>query len=462
MLSFLRRAGLGLCVTAAAAGAQTAASSAKQPDTNAKHQPKTSVPRQTTRRGGLSRSVLPGPPPDMLHMPGSEVEISLLTMGNGDEVWELFGHTAILIRDDRADRDTVMNWGEFDLHEPNFIPHFLKGLNRYQMGGQTYESLIAQYTNLNRSVTEQDLTLTTTQKDSLLAMIARNALPDSITYAYDYFIDNCATKPRDILNRVLDGQLFRFTNIPSGHSFRWHTMRLMGGNRPLAIGSDIGLGEPSDTTITRWGEMFLPKQLHDNLALLPVRDSSGATHPLVARDTVLVKSTRPAEATAPPPLGVWMTAIGLVVAVIIAGLGLLVTDARRPRRALTIVSAVLLGAWTLAAGILGVLLTLLWAITNHRYAHSNENLLVFNPLWLILCALVVVSVASGRAWRWTRDLAVLVATLVVVALLAHVVGASRQVNLPVIGLGLPPALALVWVAMRGAALGPRPRREASA
>ena len=397
-------------------------------------------------------------------MPGSEVEISLLTMGNGNEVWELFGHTAILIRADRSGpygRDTVMNWGEFDLHEPNFIPHFLKGLNRYQMGGQTFDSLIWQYKNLNRSVTEQDLNLTTTQKDSLLAMIARNAMPDSITYAYDYFIDNCATKPRDILNRVLGGQLYTATNISSGHSFRWHTLRLMGGNRPLVMGSDIGLGEPSDTTITRWGEMFLPKKLHDYLDSLSVHDSSGAMHPLVVRDTVLFKSTRGPEAEAPPPLGIWMTAIGLVVAAIIAGLGMLVTEARRPRRALTIAGAVALGVWTFAAGILGVLLTLLWAITNHRYAHSNENLLVFNPLWLILLVLVVVSVSRGRAWRWTRDLAVLVATLAVVALLAHVVGASRQDNLAVIGLGLPPALALVWVAMRGAALGSRPRRTES-
>jgi peptidoglycan/LPS O-acetylase OafA/YrhL len=104
------------------------------------------------------------------------------------------------------------------------------------------------------------------------------------------------------------------------------------------------------------------------------------------------------------------------------------------------------------------LLTLLWAITDHRYAHSNENLLLFNPLWLVLCVLVGVSLASGRAWRWTRDLAVLLATFAVVALLGHLVGASRQVNLPVIGLALPPALALVWVSIRGGMIDPRRRR----
>jgi cytochrome bd-type quinol oxidase subunit 2 len=192
-----------------------------------------------------------------------------------------------------------------------------------------------------------------------------------------------------------------------------------------------------------------------------VRDSAGRSHKLVLRDTLLSPSKRAPEPTAPPPLGPWLLVLGLIVAGIIAGLGALVTAARRPGRAATIGAAIALGVWTLVAGILGVLLTLLWAITDHRYAHSNENLLLFNPLWLILCVLVIVSIASGRAWRWTRDLAVLLATFAVVALLGHLVGVARQENLPVIALALPPALALVWVGIRGAAREAR-RRGASA
>src|SRR5436305_10742071 len=55
-----------------------------------------------------------------LHAPGSDVTVSLLTMGNGEEVWELFGHTAIWIHDHVTARDTVFNWGVFDRSQPNF------------------------------------------------------------------------------------------------------------------------------------------------------------------------------------------------------------------------------------------------------------------------------------------------------------------------------------------------------
>src|SRR3954467_11791806 len=64
-----------------------------------------------------------------LYEPGKNVTITLLTMGNGEAVWEMFGHTAIMIRSDRTGRDTVFNWGAFNMRAPHFILHFLQGLN---------------------------------------------------------------------------------------------------------------------------------------------------------------------------------------------------------------------------------------------------------------------------------------------------------------------------------------------
>ena len=98
------------------------------------------------------------------------------------------------------------------------------------------------------------------------------------------------------------------------------------------------------------------------------------------------------------------------------------------------------------AGLLGVLLTLLWTVTDHVFAHHNENLLLFNPLWLVLAVLIAITMWSGRAARWTRLFALGLAGLSAIALLAHLVTLSSQVNLAVIGLALPPALAIAWVA----------------
>src|SRR5437868_10820000 len=201
--------------------------------------------------------------PDPLHQAGQKVTVSLLTMGNGTEVWEMFGHTAIWLHDNGTNRDTVFNWGVFDSHQPHFIPHFLQGLMLYQMGGQTLADLLYQYQYFNRSVVSQELDLTPAQKDSLLHLIQINARPENVQYRYDYFVDNCSTRPRDLLDHVLAGQSRAHSSQVTDASYRSEALRLMQGDKPLVVGVDIGLGEPSDRKITMWQEMFLPRRLHD-------------------------------------------------------------------------------------------------------------------------------------------------------------------------------------------------------
>jgi hypothetical protein len=386
-------------------------------------------------------SVLAGDSP--LSEPGANVTISLLTMGNGELVWEMFGHSAIMIRSDRTGRDTVFNWGVFDFRQPNFILHFLENLNSYQMGGETLDTLLAHYRYWNRSVTAQELNLTTAQKDTLLAVIRENARPENLSYRYDYFIDNCATRPRDILDRVLGGQLRVGADSFPGTSYRWHTLRLMQGNIPLVLGVDIGLGEPSDRPTTKWQEMFLPRELHDWVATRQVRDSSGALRPLVRGERVLFQSSREPEATAPPPLGRWLWPAGILLGALFAWLGLRATPARRRAR---LSAATVFAVWAGIVGILGVLLTALWTVTDHRFAYANENLLLFNPLWLVLAVTLPMTFSSGRAARISMVTTTIVTSLAVIALFAHL-GISRQANLPIIGLGLPPALG-IWTAVR--------------
>ena len=65
--------------------------------------------------------------------PGSELTISLITMGNGSYVWEFFGHNALWIHDARAGTDRVYNWGVFSFDAPGFIPRFLQGTMMYRV-----------------------------------------------------------------------------------------------------------------------------------------------------------------------------------------------------------------------------------------------------------------------------------------------------------------------------------------
>jgi hypothetical protein len=378
---------------------------------------------------------------DALHAPGQDVTISLITAGNGDEIWEMFGHTAIWIHDNATARDTVFNWGVFDSTKPNFILHFLQGLMLYQMGGDTFDQIVSGYHRMNRTLVAQELNLTAAQKDSMLHLIQINAEPRNIVYRYDYFRNNCATRPRDLINAVTGGQLYDFSKQVMPTSYRFHALRLMQSDKLLDLGVDIGLGEPSDKPIRRWDEMFLPRELHDVLAKMQVRDSTGATRPIVKAETVLYQSTRGLEPDAPPNMAPWLLVIGLVIAALFVWLG---ARAVAGGSGAQITAGVLFGAWSLIVGLLGVVLTILWTVTDHAFAHRNENLLLFNPLWLILVVLLPLALMSGRAWAFARRLAMSVAVLSVLALVAHIVLLSRQTNLALVGLALPPALAIAW------------------
>jgi hypothetical protein len=375
---------------------------------------------------------------DPLHQKGENVTMSLLTMGSGTRIWELFGHNAIWIHDNVTQRDTVFNWGVFSFSQSHFILRFLKGDMLYAMGGDSLQWIGIAYRYLNRSVYSQELDLTAAEKDSVLKQIQWYARPENVNYKYDYFLDNCSTRVRDIIDNALHGQLHAQANQLTGRTYRWHALRLMQDNLPLVVGVDIGLGRPADRELTKWQEMFLPRKLHDFAGSLTIRDSAGGTRKLVKREMLLFQATRAPEHETPPTLWPLLIGVGLVVGGLFAWLGV-----RAPRAA-----AVGLGVWSVAIGFLGLLVTLLWTVTNHTAAYSNENILLFNPLWLILAVPLALSTWSGRKRLWAQRLAMTVAGLGVVALLAHVVRLSAQNNLPLIGLTLPPALAIAWIVRR--------------
>jgi hypothetical protein len=216
-------------------------------------------------------------------------------------------------------------------------------------------------------------------------------------------------------------------------------------DKPIMLGVDIGLGRPADHDLTAWETMFLPKQLHDFVATLQVRDTAGGMHPLVKREMTLFQASRPPEPSTAPTLWPWLTGVGLIVAALFAWIGAAAMAGGRGAR---VVASALIGLWTLAAGILGVVLALLWSVTDHVFAHANENLLLFNPLWLVLGVIAIAALARGRPSAPFKTWAFGLAAIAALTIVMHVVRLSAEDNFAIIGLALPPALAIAWVATR--------------
>ena len=73
------------------------------------------------------------------------MEISLLTCAPGTDLYSLFGHTAIRVLDSRRGMDIVYNYGTFDDSDPMFYIKFMRGIMRYSLSAETYDSFMQEY-----------------------------------------------------------------------------------------------------------------------------------------------------------------------------------------------------------------------------------------------------------------------------------------------------------------------------
>jgi hypothetical protein len=403
--------------------------------------------------------------------PDTGLTVVLLTMGQGDLVWEKFGHNALWIHDAATGTDRVYNYGMFDFNSPGYWGRFMKGNWLYELGVHDIRTTLYNYEYFNRAVWAQQLNLTPAQKRQLQAFLETNALPQNREYLYDYYRDNCSTRIRDALDRVIGGRLRAATaDSMTGTTYRWHSERLIVEDEPSYVGLAAGLGPAADRQINAWEEMFLPFKVQEQVRAIRMPDASGREVPLVAREWTMVEARDRAEERRDPPPA---TPFFMVAGVLIASL-LLLTALSAPRSAAarfgySAVSAL----WLLFAGTSGVALVGLWALTNHQIAYRNENLLQLSPLALPL-VLLVPCVAYGARWaaRGAWLLSAAVAALSVLGFVMQILPGLDQRNAQIICVALPVNLVLAWTVRRladhtrtepaAAAAPPRKREKAAA
>ena len=135
------------------------------------------------------------------------IRLSLLTCAPGEEIYSLFGHTAIRYEDPANGIDAVFNYGLFSFNTPNFILRFSLGETDYQLGATDYARFAAEYAFDGRSVWQQTLNLSKEEKAELIRLLQENYLPENRVYRYNFFYDNCATRPRDKIEESIDGKV---------------------------------------------------------------------------------------------------------------------------------------------------------------------------------------------------------------------------------------------------------------
>jgi hypothetical protein len=300
----------------------------------------------------------------------AESKVSLITVAPGEELYSGFGHSAYRVVDPKLGFDKVYNYGTFEFNE-DFYGKFIQGKLDYMLTIQAFQDLLDDAIYEKRSVTEQVLNLSSSQKDSLYKFLEWNALQENKYYKYDFFYDNCSSRLRDVMQGICKGSL-TFDNLEERNlSFRQLIDEYLRDKEVQDFGMDIGLGAPSDVKATPLQYMFLPDHLMNGFAKATLH-RNGKNIPLVGETKVIYASGHTLKATPFMQTPFFYLSVLLFIVILVT-----IKNWNKPAT-MSLLDSILY----IIVGLLGCLLVFLWFFTDHKVTVNNWNLLWANPLVL--------------------------------------------------------------------------------
>lgn len=298
----------------------------------------------------------------------SRMQISLLTCTPGEELYATFGHSALRVIDSNSVTDLVYNYGTFNFDDPNFYTKFVKGQLNYSLSLEYFTDFKFDYQAENRGITEQVLNLSAAQKLKLRAALNENLKEENRYYQYDFFLDNCTTRLRDIIFNTAEPQQSLPATMPETYTFRnaIHYYLELQQKYWSKLGIDLLLGRPTDAVMTIKQQEFLPDNLKKALDKISKPNLVKSTTNLY-----IVNSVKQNTNWFTPKSCFW----GLLVLFILLGIS--------KNNTLQKINTFLDAGLFLTCGLLGVLFLFMWWGTDHSMTKENFNLLWALPTHFI-------------------------------------------------------------------------------
>lgn len=302
-------------------------------------------------------------------------KVSILTYDPGEELYSVFGHTAIRVYDPENDIDNIYNYGTFDFDTPFFAIKFVRGNLMYQLAKGKFMTVLYYMPRENRTVYVQDLNLKQAEKQNLYDALEDNYKPENRYYQYDFFYDNCATRVRDIIENSLTRQLSfekydysekTFRNILKDYiaEFYWYD-----------LGINILMGMNADKEATLKEFMFIPDYIKDIYSEAAIYSDS-TRQPFASQPKIIYKSTEEDHSGSSSEFIVWL--LSLLIAMITI-YEIIANTYFKPFDIFLF----------LLTGLVGVLLLLLWTGSLHIVFKNNLNVLWLLPTNLILAFWII-------------------------------------------------------------------------
>jgi hypothetical protein len=293
-------------------------------------------------------------------------KISILTCGSGEELHSIFGHTGIRIQEPSRGIDVVYNFGMFDFNTPNFYLKFVKGDMQYYVANSSFEHFMYSYRMENRSVFEQELNLTTEQKQKLFDNLNQAVFSEGRFYTYKFIDKNCTTMVVDKINDELGKPVIKKVgNVEE--SYRDVLNPYLANLFYEKLGINIIFGHRTDEKAE---QLFLPIELLKSLEQLEVNNKplAGKTVTLFQQDVTLLSNSW------------WNTIYTFLLFLVLV----VVSN----RNWIYLLFLFLLGS-------LGIFLSLVGFYSLHREVLQNYNVLLFNPF---LIGLVYSYIRKNLIW----------------------------------------------------------------
>jgi hypothetical protein len=298
-----------------------------------------------------------------------EAVISILTSTPSEEaVFTVYGHTAIRVKDAERGIDTIFNYGIFDFSKSNFVYRFAKGETDYKLAAYDFGHYLAEYRMRGSGVTEQVLNLRQVEKQRIWNALCVNLEPQNRVYRYNFFFDNCATRPVAIVEKLVEGEVV-YHHVTQPQTFRQLINYCMRNKPWLVFGCQLALGSPADRVATAHEELFLPLYLEAAFAEATLAAPDGTERRLVSQTRILAEAIP--EEVSPTYLTPLVCSLALLAVVLLTTW----VGWRRRRYSRAVDCALFL-----LAGAGGVVLCFLAFVSVHPATWPNWSLLWLHPL----------------------------------------------------------------------------------
>jgi hypothetical protein len=317
----------------------------------------------------------------------NNAEVSILTCGTGSEIYSLFGHTAIRIKDTTNFVDQVYNYGTFDFSTPNFYLKFVKGDLQYLETSCTFEEFFQEYLYEKRSIDEQVLNLSLEKKQALFDYLNASLQSDERFYTYKFIDKNCTTMVINTINKII-GKPVIGINSSDAQTCRTILYPYFNNHFYTQLGTSIIFGNKVDL---KSEQLFLPSELYNNIKDLKVDNQP------ICKESNKILEVEKTEI----PFSWWNNFYVFCL------FFLIVILLNKPS---------IYKAYFVLLGLLGLFFIFAGFYSLHRELVNNYNVLLFNPM---LFALIYFEIKNNKKWLLYSSVFCIISLLIYIAILKN-------------------------------------------